>query len=159
MQKGMRWCQETAVLIPVLHSSLIPHSIAYIIHKGIFSTVIPDTNYYNIFYMITWTIRHFQADTHLLNTPVGAIICMQVKTRYIIPSNLFCVITTLLKAAVIFHFQDDNLSSRFSKLNLMNIGTSPNSNLHLKYYFTHRTCWTSNIYSMLTHKGLRTQLC
>lgn len=108
--------------------------------KGIFSIVIPDKNYYNIFYMITCTVRHFQADTHFLNTPVGAIIFVQVKTRYFISSNVFCVITILLIAAVIFHFQDDYLSSRFSKLNLMNVGTSPNSSVHLKYHFTHRTC-------------------
>lgn len=74
--------------------------------------------------------------------------------------NLFCVFTVVFIAAVIFHFQDaDNLSSRFSKLNHVNVGISPNCKFHLNYYFIHRTCSTSNIHSTLIYKGLRTQLC
>lgn len=77
---------------------------------------------------------------HFLNTSVWSVIFVKVKNRYFIPPNLFCVITVLFIAGVIFHFQDNNLSSGLPELNLMNVGISPNSRVHLKYYFTDRTC-------------------
>lgn len=75
-------------------------------------------------------------------------------------SGLKFVLCFTVYSSCYFHFQNaDNLSSRFSKLNHMNAGISPSCKFHLKYYFTDRTCSTSNIHSILTYKGLRTQLC
>lgn len=92
------------------------------------------------------------------NPSVWSVIFVKVKNRYFIPPNSVCVITVLFIAGVIFHFHNNNLSSRFPELNLMNAGISPNSRVHLKYYITDRTCWCSDIYFMLIHQRLKTQL-
>lgn len=107
--------------------------------------------------MNTWTTTHFPADQCFLNTSVWTVIFVQVDGIKHLVLNLFCVFILVFIAAVIFHFQDaDNLSSRFSKLNNVNVGISPSCKFNLKYYFTDRTCSTSNIHSTLICKGLRT---
>lgn len=107
--------------------------------------------------MNTWTTIHFLADKCFLNTSVWPVIFVQVDGIKHLFLNLFCVFIVVFIAAVIFHLQDaDNLSSRFSKLNNMNVGISPSCKFNLKYYFTDRTCSTSYIHSTLICKGLRT---